>query len=107
MSYGERPVMLPRALARGNASGTACELYFLLSTVYFRFSLMSQQLLVLLLLCVVDQLDVMVGDLLHFVEPALFVVLRNRRVLQELLEPIVGIAADLAHGVAAFLGQLV
>src|SRR5438045_1756182 len=45
--------------------------------------LVAQQLRVLLFLRVVDQLDVLVGNPLHFIEPALLVVLRDLRVRSE------------------------
>ena len=62
---------------------------------------------VLLLLQVVDLLDVLIGDLLDFVEALLLVVFRDLVVLEQLLQPLVGVAPHLAHAVAAFLGQLV
>ncbi len=62
---------------------------------------------VLFLLQLVDLLDVAVGDLLHLVEAFLLVVLGDLVVLQELLQPVVRVAADLADAVAAFFGQLV
>ena len=49
----------------------------------------------------------LVGDLLHLVEAPLLVVLRHLLVLGQLLQPIVGVAADDAHGVARLLGHLV
>ncbi len=69
--------------------------------------LVSEQLRVLLLLRVVDQLDVLVGDLLHLVEALPFVVLGDLGILQQLLQPVVRVAPDAADGVAAFFGQLV
>ena len=51
--------------------------------------------------------DVLVGDLLHFVEAAPLVVFGDLVVLEQLLQPVVGVAADLADAVAAFFGVLV
>ena len=62
---------------------------------------------VFLLLQLVDQLDVIVGDLLDLVEALPLVVFRNLVILQQLLEPVVGVAAHLADDVASFLGLLV
>ena len=44
---------------------------------------------------------------LHVVERTAFLVFRNLVILEQLLEPVVGVAADLAHGIAPFLGVLV
>src|SRR5204862_71788 len=63
----------------------------------------AEQLGVFLLLQVVDQLDVLIGDLLDLVEPLLLVVLGQAVVLEHLLQAIVGVAAHLADAVAAFL----
>ena len=52
-------------------------------------------------------LDVLVGDLLDLVEPLLLVVLGDLVILEQLLQPVVGVAAHLADAVAALLGQLV
>ena len=52
-------------------------------------------------------LDVLVGDLLHLVEPPPLVVFRDLVVLEQLLQPLVRVAADLADAVAALLGELV
>ena len=51
--------------------------------------------------------DVEVRELLHFVEPLLFVVFRNLVVLEELLEALVGVPAHLTDAVAPVLAQLV
>ena len=67
--------------------------------------LLAEQLRVLLLLQVVDLLDVAVGDLLHLVEALLLVVFGDLVILEQLLQPLVGVAADLADAVAAFLGS--
>ena len=53
------------------------------------------------------QLDVAVGDLLHFLEAAPLLVFGDDVVLQQLLQALVGVAPDLAQAVAAFFGQLV
>ena len=50
---------------------------------------------------------VLVGDLLHLVQRPPLVVFRNLVVLEQLLQAVVGVAADLAHGVAAVFGVLV
>src|SRR5206468_4110255 len=47
---------------------------------------LSQQLAVLLLLYLVDHVDVLVGDLLHLVETAALVVLRDLVILEQLLQ---------------------
>ncbi len=60
-----------------------------------------------LLLQVVDRLDVLIGQLLNFVEALLLVVLRQAVVLQHLFQAVVGVAPHLAHAVAAVLAQLV
>ena len=51
--------------------------------------------------------DVLVRDLLHVVERAPLVVFGNLVVLEQLLQPVVGVAADLPDGVAAVFGVLV
>ncbi len=58
-----------------------------------RTSALPQQLRILLLLELIDDRDVLVGDLLHVLEAAPFVVLGDLVVLQQLLEPIVRVAA--------------
>jgi hypothetical protein len=50
---------------------------------------------------------VLVGQLLDLVEALPLVVLRDLVILQQLLEAVVGVAADLPHGVAPLLGLLV
>ena len=67
----------------------------------------AQQFLILLLLQLVDHLDVIVGHLLDLVQALPLVVFGDLVVLEQLLEPLVGVAADLAHDVAPFLGLLV
>src|SRR5262245_63551605 len=62
----------------------------------------SQQLLIFLLLQVVDQLHVIVGDLLDLLEALPLVVFGDLVVLEELLEPLVGVASRLPDDVAAF-----
>src|SRR4029453_15092312 len=66
----------------------------------------AEQFLVLLFLQVVDQANVLVGDLLHVVQAAPLVVLGNLVVLEEFLQTLVGVAADPANGVAAFFRVL-
>jgi hypothetical protein len=68
---------------------------------------LSEQFLILLLLQFVNLPDVAVRQLLHLVEALLLVVLRDRVVLQHLLQPFVAVPADLADAVAALLGELV
>ena len=65
--------------------------------------LFAEQLAVLLLLEVVDVLDVAVGELLDFVEPLLLVVFGDLVILQQLLQPIVRVAADLADACCGLL----
>src|SRR5262249_41518389 len=67
----------------------------------------AEEFLVLLLLQLVNLLDVPVGDLLNLVETLALVVFRDLVVLEELLQPFVGVAPDLAHAVPALLAQLV
>src|SRR5262245_34689666 len=68
---------------------------------------LTQQLPVLLLLEIVEQSDVLIGDLLDLVEALSLVVFGDLVVLEEFLEPVVGVAAHLAYAVAPFLGELV
>ena len=51
--------------------------------------------------------DVLVRDLLHVVERPPLVVFGDLVVLEQLLQPVVGVATHLADGVAAFFGVLV
>src|SRR6187399_2411083 len=69
--------------------------------------LFTQQVSVFLLLQIIDQADVLIGDPLHVFQRTPLVVFRDLVVLEELLEAIVGVAAHLADGVAAFLRVLV
>jgi len=68
---------------------------------------MPEEVGVFLVLGVVDELDMLIGNLLDFVEPLSLIVLRNHRVLQQFLLPVVCVAPHAAHGIAAFLGELV
>src|SRR4029079_19642461 len=60
-----------------------------------QFRLLPQQLCVLLLLDVVDQRDVLIGDLLDFFEAPPLVVLGNLAVFQQFLQLVIRVAAHL------------
>src|SRR3954471_20520932 len=66
-----------------------------------------QQFAILFLLQVVDDADVLIGHLLHFIEPTPLVVFRDAVILEQFLQAIVGIAAHLADAVASVLRVLV
>ena len=66
-----------------------------------------EQIGVFLLLRVVDELHVLVGNLLDFVQPPPLIVLRDQGILEQLLQSIVRVTPDAAHGIASFFGELV
>src|SRR5215210_7009790 len=55
----------------------------------------------------VNLADVSIGELLHFVEPCALAVFGDGFVLQELLQAVVGVAANIAYGRAMLFGDLV
>src|SRR5215467_13468960 len=70
-------------------------------------TLPAKQLGVLLLLRLVDQPDVAVRDALDLFEALSLVVLGNLMVLEQLLQTIVRLTADVADGIAALFRKLV
>src|SRR4029077_4296995 len=74
---------------------------------HYGVALFAEQLRILLLLNLVDLVHVLIGGLLDFVEALALVVFGNLVVLEELLQLLVRVAADLAHAVAPVLGVLV
>src|SRR5262249_32464681 len=69
--------------------------------------LLAEKLRILLLLQLVDLFDVAVGELLDLVEPLALVVLGDLVVFEQLLQPVVRLAADLANAVPSLFAQLV
>src|SRR3954453_7921319 len=64
-------------------------------------SSVSEQILILLLVQLVDGLDVLIGYFLYFVETPPLVILGDQMILQQLLEPLVRVAANDSQRVAA------
>ena len=55
----------------------------------------------------VDLADVGISQLLHFLETIVLVVFRNLLVLQHLFQTLIRVSADVGHGSATVLGNLV